>query len=584
MTLGACRRSRSPQHFALSLFLALAFASSPAVPSTAVPAASARADRILVRVAPGPALPAVLAAAATGARHLFGGWWRIPVPAGDAVVPLLERLAGRDDVELVAADLVHSLAFGGEVLRPSPPSLRAVGASAALVADDPLFVQQWHHQRIQAAPAWLRATGEGVVVAVVDSGVSLGGNDGFCHPLAGEYNAVLDTQGPGTAADVLGHGTFVAGVVAQCTGNGLGGAGLAPGASILAIRACTDDYECASSDVATAIDWATTHGARVINLSLGMACGSADWPECSTAIENDAIARAKAAGVTLVAIAGNGHEDHLGFPANHPDVIGVGGVEARLLKASYSNWGAALSVMAPAGEPGVDFDGDGFDDEILQETLRRICFFGGGSGFAYCRWSGTSFAGPHVAATAALLLEEHPGASRDQVRRALEESALDRGAPGFDVLYGHGVVQADAALTRLDGIVAVEGEGCVATAERLCLLQNRFAVEVSWTDYQGTSGAGIVRPLTTDSGLFWFFAPENLELLVKMVDGCSFNGHYWIFAAATTNVEYHLRVTESANGTFRTFDNTLGTASPAFISIDAFPCAPERNGDSPSFR
>ena len=555
----------------LTLCLALAFVSTP------VQAAATRADRILVRVAPGRTLPEAITSA-PGVRHLFGGWWRIPlVPgrAGDApsaVRARLATLAEAGDVDLVEGDVVQHLALDGEHLRPGPILERPGDAGTQLVADDPLFVQQWHHRRIGAEAAWLRSTGAGIVVAVIDSGVAPGGNDGFCHPFAGEYDAVLDHEGPGTAADHLGHGTFVAGVVAQCTGNGIGVAGLAPDASILAIRACTDDYECTSSDIAAAIDWATTHGARVINLSLGMACGATDWPECSTAIENDAIARAVAAGVVVVAIAGNGHEDHVGFPANHPDVIGVGGVEARLLKTSYSSWGSALSVVAPAGEPNIDTDGDGFEDEILQETLRLICSPGGSRSFTYCRWSGTSFAAPHVVATAALLLEAHPGASRDQVRRAIEESALDRGAPGFDALYGHGVVQADAALTRLDGIVAAEGEGCVAAPERLCLLHNRFAVEVEWTNYQGASGSGISRPLETDSGLFWFFAPENLELLVKMVDGCAFNGHYWVYAAATTDVEYHLRITESATGAVRTFDNTLGTASPAFTSIDAFAC------------
>ncbi|MEO7795065.1 MAG: S8 family serine peptidase [Thermoanaerobaculia bacterium] len=531
-------------------------------------AASLRADRVLVRVAPGRSLPAALSA--PGARHLFENWWRIPVASGETAVALRASLESSAAFDRVESDVVQHLAFGGADLLSEPPP--STPRSAELISNDPLLVQQWHHRAIGAEAAWLRSTGEGVVVAVIDSGVKSGGNDGFCRPLAGEYDAVLDVEGPGVAVDHLGHGTFVAGVVAECTGNGTGGAGLAPGASILAIRGCTDDSECTSSEVAAAIDWATTHGARIINLSLGMACGSTDWPECSTAVENDAIARAVDAGVVVVAIAGNGHEDHLGFPANHPEVIGVGGVEARLLKTSYSSWGTALSVMAPAGEPIVDTDGDGFDDQILQETLRRVCVPLVTSGFAYCRWSGTSFAAPHVAAAVALLLEEHPDATRQQVRQALEESALDRGAPGFDALYGHGVVQADRALGRLDEIVAAGGEGCVATPQRLCLLQDRFAVEVTWTNYQGISGTGTVHPLTTDSGLFWFFAPANLEMLVKMVDGCSFNGHTWVYAAATTDVEYHLRVTESASGAFRTFDNTLGTASPAFTSIDAFPC------------
>lgn len=559
----------APCLLACGLALAGSGAASPAR------ASESRADRIVVRVAPGRTLPEALARQ-PGARHLFGDWWRLPASAGESAASPLAPLRASGDVELVEADRLQQLDFGADLrARPPAASAPASARAAALVANDPLFPQQWHHRRIGAEAAWLRSTGSGIVVAVIDSGVSVAttpGSDGFCRPLAGEYDAVLDHAGPGTAADTLGHGTFVAGVIAQCTGNGTGGAGLAPDAQVLAIRACTDDYECASSDVAAAIDWATTHGAQVINLSLGMACGASDWPECSTAIENDAIARAVAAGVVVVAIAGNGHEDHLGFPANHPDVVGVGGVEARLLKTSYSSWGTALSVMAPAGEPGVDSDGDGFADEILQETLRRVCNPGGIAGFGYCRWSGTSFAAPHVAATAALLLAEHRGASRGQVRRAIEESALDRGAPGFDALYGHGVVQADAALGRLDEIVATEGENCVAAPERLCLLQNRFAVEVSWTNYQGASGSGIARPLTSDSGLFWFFAPANLELLVKMVDGCSFNGHYWVYAAATTDVEYHLRVTETATGAYRTFDNTLGTASPAFTSIDAFPC------------
>lgn len=570
MPEGSSRHQSARRRQALTGLSLAALLAASLAPSAGF--AASRTDRVLVRLPPGRTLPQDLART-PGARHLFGNWWRLPLAAGESVGAFRQRFVGGTAIDLVEADVVQRLAFGTAGLATDRAARPA--DSPPLVADDPLFAQQWHHRSVGAEAAWQRSTGSGVVVAIIDSGVKVAttpGSDGFCHPLAGEYDAVLDVEGPGTAVDSLGHGTFVAGVVAQCTGNAVGGVGLAPDATILAIRACTDDSECAASDVAAAIDWATTHGARVINLSLGMPCGAADWPECSTAVENDAIARAVAAGVVVVANAGNGHQDHLGFPANHPEVLGVGGVEVQQLKTTYSNWGTALSVMAPAGEPGVDADNDGFEDQILQETLRRVCLPGGGSAAAFCRWSGTSFAAPHVAATAALLLAAHPPASRDQLRRAIEESALDRGASGFDPFYGHGVLQADAALARLDEILIGEGERCAAAPERLCLLQERFGVEVAWTDYRGLTGAGTSHPLTGDSGLFWFFAPANLELLVKMVDGCSFNGHYWVYAAATTDVEYHLRVTEIATGATRTFDNLLGTASPAFTSIDAFPC------------
>lgn len=518
-----------------------------------------------MKLADGAPVPPALA----GARHLFGGWWRLEASGSRAAgaADLLEALAAAPGVLRVERDRTYRLDLA--------PAATGRTAGAGPAPNDPLFVAQWHHHRAQAESAWQRASGDGVRVAVVDSGVSPGGTDGFCFALAGEYDAVRDEEGPGEASDLIGHGTFVASVVAECTGNGIGAAGLAPGARILAIRACTADGECASSDVATGIDWATSHGARVVNLSLGMPCGDAEWPACSTAIENEAIARAAAAGVTIVANAGNGAEDHLGFPANHPEVIGVGGLDALERKTSYSSWGSALSVTAPAGEPGADDDGDGYEDQVLQETLRRVC--GSGTGFDYCLWSGTSFAAPHVAAAVALLLEEHPDATRAQLRRALEESAADRGAPGFDPLYGHGALRAAAALERLDEIVAAESGDCVASPTILCLGGSRFAAEVEWADYEGGSGPGMSYPLTSDSGLFWFFVPANLEMLVKVVDGCDFNGFHWVYAAATTDVAYELTVTDTTSGESKTFRNTLGTASPAFTDSAAFPCAPGGN-------
>lgn len=521
--------------------------------------------RLLVRLRPGTP-PGALGLAAD---WLFADWYRLRLEP-ELRAAEIERLTARVEVERVELDVVHRL---DESLPAAPAFLVDSVAQESFTPDDPLFPQQWHHRAVQAEAAWAIARGDGAVVAVIDSGISRGGHDLACAPFAGEYDAVAGVEGEGVAADVHGHGTFIGGIVAQCTDNGAGAAGLAHGARLLAIRACTEDAECAASDVARAIDWAATHGADVITLSLGFACGGLDWPDCSTEIENDAIARAAAAGAVIVAIAGNAAEDHVGFPANHPEVIGVGGVDARLLRASYSSYGAALSLAAPSGNTGVDSDLDGHPDGILQETLGRICI--PALPYAYCRWQGTSFAGPHVAAAAALLRSRHPEATRDQVRRALEESALDRGAPGFDPIYGHGVVQAAAALTRLDEIVASEPPpACLPSAERLCLLGGRYAVTVEWADFFGGSGPGHALPMTADSGLFWFFASSNLEMLVKVLDGCGVNGRVWVFAAGTTDVAWELVVTDTATGAEARYANSLGTASPAVTDTGAFLCDP----------
>jgi len=525
----------------------------------------ARPDRVLVRLRPGSP-PSVLGA---DAEHLFDGWYRLRV-APERRASEIARWAVRPEVERVEIDLVHRL---DEPLTAARAMATSGGSPETFTPDDPLFPQQWHHHVVEAEAAWATTRGEGAIVAVVDSGISRGGQDLACAPFAGEYDAVDDLEGDGVAADVHGHGTFIGGIVAQCTDNGVGAAGLAHGARLLAIRACTEDAECASSDVARAIDWATGHGADVVTLSLGFACGALDWPACSTEIENDAIARAAAAGVVVVAIAGNAAEDHVGFPANHPQVIGVGGVDARLLRASYSSWGEALSLVAPSGDTSVDSDLDGHPDGILQETLGRICI--PALPYTYCRWQGTSFAGPHVAAAAALLRSRHPGATRDQVRRALEESALDRGAPGFDPIYGHGLLQAAAALARLDEIVSSEpAPACLPSSERLCLRDGRYAVTVSWVDFFGGSGPGHALPLTGDSGLFWFFAASNLEMLVKVLDGCFVNDRIWVFAAGTTDVAWELVVTDTETGVEARYANTLGTASPAVTDTGAFPCDP----------
>jgi hypothetical protein len=123
--------------------------------------------------------------------------------------------------------------------------------------------------------------------------------------------------------------------------------------------------------------------------------------------------------------------------------------------------------------------------------------------------------------------------------------------------------------------VSEHGGTCQTNSQTLCLNNNRFQVRVTWKDYQGHTGNGTVVPYgSADSGLFWFFASTNWEMLIKVLNGCGVNGHYWVYAAATTDVEYHLTVTDTSTGATRQYNNALGNASPAITDAAAFDSCP----------
>jgi hypothetical protein len=114
------------------------------------------------------------------------------------------------------------------------------------------------------------------------------------------------------------------------------------------------------------------------------------------------------------------------------------------------------------------------------------------------------------------------------------------------------------------------GGGCVESSTTLCLEGGRFRVEIEWRNFLGVRGVGRTIDLTADSGLFWFFDADNVEVLVKMVDACGEFSRHWLFAAATTNVEYTLHVTDTWTGRSRSYFNALGRSSPAITDTDAF--------------
>ena len=119
----------------------------------------------------------------------------------------------------------------------------------------------------------------------------------------------------------------------------------------------------------------------------------------------------------------------------------------------------------------------------------------------------------------------------------------------------------------------------IYAAQKVLSLQgDRFRVQVAWRDFEDRRGVGTAAVIgegaglaaSDDSGLFYFFDEDNWELLVKVLDGCALNGHFWVFAAATTNVEYRLVVTDTAKGETKTYTNPLGVASPATTDTAAF--------------
>jgi serine protease len=314
-------------------------------------------------------------------------------------------------------------------------------ATVCSVPNDAYYPLQWNFTLINLPDAWDISTGknintgEGVVVAVVDTGINPFGRDGF-GTLAGNrlmlgYNAISGIRG---GVDLNQHGTHVAGTIGQETDNGIGVAGIAYNARLLPVKALSFLGGGFYYSIINGIRWATDNGADVINLSLG---GSAH-----SALLEEAVDYAYEKGVTVVAAAGNDGTDNVLYPAAFEHCIAVGAVRYDKQLASYSNYGDEIDLVAPGGDPGANESIDSFEEGILQET-----FWAFGIGWGYWFSSGTSMASPHVAGVAALVKSVHPEYGPDEIRQVLQDTAQDLGAPGWDERYGYGLVDAYAAVS-----------------------------------------------------------------------------------------------------------------------------------------
>lgn len=300
---------------------------------------------------------------------------------------------------------------------------------AAEVPSDPYFRYQWNMAQLQIDKAWELSRGNGVVVAVLDTGVSEG-PDGFTHVLNGK-DFVDDDD---VAADFNGHGTHIAGTIAQSADNEIGVVGVAPGAHILPVRILDSNGTGTSTRLAEGIIWAVDHGADIINISASSMANS-------TAVE-DACTYAYEQGVTVVAATGNaGLSEFIGFPAAYPTTIAVGAVDARSRVAPYSNRSSNIDLVAPGGDIYADHSADGVADGVVQETIKPD-----GEGHIFNFMQGTSVSTSHVTGLAALL---HGMGLRkpDSIRMAMTRSAKDLGTEGWDTSTGYGLIDPVRALT-----------------------------------------------------------------------------------------------------------------------------------------
>jgi serine protease len=303
---------------------------------------------------------------------------------------------------------------------------------ACWVPNDPYYSYQWHMTKINMEDAWPLSTGSGVVVAINDSGVKQSLEDLAQTNFTAGYDFINNDNDP---TDDHGHGSHVCGTVAQSTNNGVGVTGIAYNCTIMPVKVLNASGSGSYDQVADGIYWATDHGADIINMSLG---GSSS----STTLQN-ACEYAWNNGVLVVCAAGNNGSSAPHYPSAYAVCMSVSATNYLDQKAGYSNYGSTIDISAPGGD-GNDYNGDGYIDGVLQNTFDA-------SGDGYFFYTGTSMASPHVAGVAALCKAVDPALTNAELRDILETTAVDLGAAGWDQYFGHGRVDAYAAVQEAQG-------------------------------------------------------------------------------------------------------------------------------------
>jgi thermitase len=285
------------------------------------------------------------------------------------------------------------------------------------LSNDPLLGNQWHIPKVNAPLAWDSAQGAGITIAILDSGVDPTHPDLVANLVPG-YNSY---DGNTDTSDVCGHGTAVAGVAAARGNNSIGVAGIAHQAKIMPVRIAYRDATNGGcwayySTISSGLTYAADHGAKVANISYGGVATSASVQSVAQYF--------KSKGGLVFVSAGNDGLENLGASTTSLIVVSATGSDDG--KTSWSSFGNFVSLTAP---------GSGI------WTTSNGSNYGG--------WNGTSFSSPLAAGVAALMMSARPAFDGSQVEKLLFSSAIDLGATGKDIYYGHGMVDAAAGVNAV---------------------------------------------------------------------------------------------------------------------------------------
>jgi len=316
----------------------------------------------------------------------------LPEQADEAA--FANALASRPDVEFAELD---------RIVRP-----------ADVTPNDPWFANwEGHLRRIQAPAAWSITTGSSnVVIAILDTGVDATHED-LASKIVPGWNIYNNNS---NTSDVGGHGTAVAGTAAASSNNGMGVASVCWGCMIMPIRVSDGVTGATYSALASGLNWAADHGARVANMSYVVS-------ESATVTSSAKYFQSKGGVVTSSA----GNYGTFSSASDNPYILTVSATEYNDVLSGYSNTGNNIDLAAPG---------------TVFTTIK---------GGTYESVAGTSFSAPVVAGVAALVLSINPSLSPNQVQDILKQSADDLGLPGWDSSYGWGRVNAGRAVLLASG-------------------------------------------------------------------------------------------------------------------------------------